>query len=217
MMASRSPLHTVAPRARATRRRLPGPERRALILDAALRAFAANGYDGAAMDEIAEAAGISKAVIYDHVASKRDLYTQLLHATRTDLERLVEEALRAPGDDGEERARAAIDAIYRYVEEQPQAGRLLLLELQGANVSAVGRELEERLSSVLARTLRSETSAFGGQSERELRLQVLAELLKSVVLGGAGWWYRHPDVPREQLVERTVDVVWPAIERTLAT
>jgi AcrR family transcriptional regulator len=214
-MASRSPTQHAVPRTTATRRRLPAPERRALILDAALRAFAANGYDGAAMDEIAVAAGISKAVVYDHVSSKRELYTQLLHATRSELESLVEEALRAPGDDGEERVRAAVDAIYRYVEEHPEASRLLVLELQGANVSAVGRELEEKLSFALARTLGSETPALSDEPDRDLQLVLLAELLKSVVLGGASWWYRHPAVARADLVERTVGVLWPAIERAL--
>lgn len=215
-MASKAPNPIAVPASRETRRRLPGPERRALILEAALCAFAANGYDGAAMDDIAEAAGISKAVVYDHVASKRDLYTQLLHATRTEIEGLVEEALRLPGDDGEERVRAAVDAIYRYVEEHPEASRLLVLELQGANVSAIGLELEEKLSDALARTLGSETAAFGGRADRETQLKILAELLKSAVLGCAGWWYRNPEVAREDLVERTVGVVWPTIERALA-
>jgi AcrR family transcriptional regulator len=200
----------------ATRRRLPAAERRALILDAALRAFAANGYDGAAMDEIAEAAGISKAVVYDHVASKRELYIQLLHAIRSELEGLVETALRVPGEDGEQRVRAAVDAIYRYVEENPEASRLLVLELQGANVSAVGRELEEKLTQALARTLGEETPALGDEADRDLQLAILAELLKSVVLGGAGWWYRHPEATREDLVERAVDVLWPAIARAIA-
>lgn len=215
-MASRSSIRNVVASARGTRRRLPGPERRALILDAALRAFAANGYDGAAMDEIAEAAGISKAVIYDHVASKRDLYTQLLHATRTEIEGLVEVTLRTPGDDGEERVHAAVDAIYRYVEEHPEAARLLVLELQGANVSAIGHELEEKLSDALSRTLGTETGAFSGHPDRERQLKILAELLKSIMLGGAGWWYRHPEIAREDLVERSVDVIWPAIGRAIA-
>jgi AcrR family transcriptional regulator len=214
-MAARSIVPTAAGRARATRRRLPGHERRALILDAGLRAFAAKGYDGAGMDEIAAAAGVSKAVVYDHVASKRELYTQLLHAIRTEIEGLVEEALRTPGSDGEERVRDAVDAIYRYAEQHPAASRLLVLELQGANVSAIGRELEERLASGLARTLGNETSALGDRPDRTLQLEILAELLKSAVLGGAAWWYRYPSVPREALVDRAVGVLWPAIERAL--
>lgn len=210
-------LSAAAPQgAHRSRRRLPAAERRALILGAALRAFAARGYDGAAMDEIAAAAGISKAVVYDHVASKRELYTQLLHAIRDEIERTVEAALRASGTNGEARVRGAVEAIYAYVEEHPDASRLLMLELQGANVSAIGSELEERISSEIARTLVSEVALFAGDPDRELQLKILAELLKSALLGLAGWWYRHPDAPREALVERSVDVVWPALERTLA-
>lgn len=214
-MAARSPIRNVSPTPRGGRRRLPAHERRALILDAALRTFAANGYDGAAMDEIAAAAGISKAVVYDHFASKRELYTQLLHGIRDEIEHTVEAALRSPGA-GEERVHAAVEAIYRYVEEHPEASRLLVLELQGADVSAIGRELEELISDVLARTLSSETSAFADRPDRDLQLKILAELLKSAVLGLVGWWHHQPEVARGDLVERTTAVVWPAIERALA-
>jgi AcrR family transcriptional regulator len=215
-MAARSPIRAVNPAPRGGRRRLPAHERRVLILDAALRTFAANGYDGAAMDEIAAAAGISKAVVYDHVASKRELYTQLLHGIRDEIERTVEGSLRAPGGSGAERVHAAVDAIFRYVEEHPEASRLLVLELQGANVSAVGRELEDRVSDGLARTLGSETGAFADRRDREVQLKILAELLKSAVLGLVSWWYHHTDVPRDDLVARTVEVVWPAIAQALA-
>lgn len=215
-MDARSPLATTQTSRAPGRRRLPGHERRALILQAALSAFAASGYDGAAMDEIAAAAGVSKAVVYDHVASKRDLYTQLLHAIGDEIERTVEEALRADGADGEERVHTAVEAIFVYVEDHSEASRLLVLELQGANVSAIGYELEERISSGLARTLGAETGAFDGHPQRDLRLTILAELIKSAVLGLTGWWYRHPEVARTEIVERTVAVVWPAIEQALA-
>jgi AcrR family transcriptional regulator len=212
-MAPRAPIRAPAQARVTTRRRLPGHERRVLILEAALRTFAANGYDGAAMDEIASAAGISKAVVYDHVASKRDLYTQLLHAIRDEIERTVEEALRAPGVNGEERVAVAVDSIYRYVEEHPQASRLLVLELQGASVSAIGLELEDRLTDHLARTLGSDPTLFERRPDRERQLVILAELFKSAVLGLTNWWYRTPDAARADLVERTVEVVWSAIER----
>lgn len=215
-MAARPPITAPAQDRVATRRRLPGHERRVLILDAALRTFAANGYDGAAMDEIASAAGISKAVVYDHVASKRDLYTQLVHAIRDEIEQTVDEALRAPGVNGRQRVEAAVDAIYRYVEDHPEASRLLVLELQGTSVSAIGRELEDRITGHLARTLGSDPDLFDGHPDRSRQLVILAELLKSAVLGLTNWWYRTPDAERGDLVERTVGVVWPAIERARA-
>jgi AcrR family transcriptional regulator len=199
------------------RRRMPASERRVLILDAALRTFAANGYDGAAMDEIAAAAGISKAVVYDHVSSKRELYTQLLDAIRDDLERAVERSLAPAGLTGEARVRAAVTAVFRYVQEHKEASRLLLLELRGANVSQVGRQLEERITDELAGTLGDEPALFDGHPARTRQLRILAELLKSSVLGVVGWWYRHPDAPRDDLVERSVAVIWPAIERARAS
>jgi AcrR family transcriptional regulator len=195
------------------RRRLPAPERRALILHAALRTFAANGYDGAAMDEIAAAAGISKAVVYDHVPSKRELYTQLLEAIRVDLERAVEQALEPDGLFGEARVRAAVTAIFRYVDENQEASRLLLRELQGAHLSQVGRQLEEHVNEELAQPLREDAGLFAGHPARVRQLRILAELLKSSVMGAVGWWYRHPDTPPDDLIERCVGIIWPAIER----
>ncbi len=194
---------------------MPASERRVLILGAALRTFAANGYDGAAMDEIASAAGISKAVVYDHVSSKRELYTQLLDAIAADLEHTIERSLEPDGLAGEARVRAAVTAVFRYVQENQEACRLLLLELQGANVSQVGRQLEERISVQITQTL-GDAALFGGHPERDRQLRLLAEMLKAGILGLVGWWYRHPDAPRADLVERSVAVIWPAIERARA-
>ncbi len=198
------------------RRRLSAPERRAVILDAALRTFASRGYDGASMDEIAAAAGVSKAVVYDHVASKRELYTVLLDSIRGDLVAVVEGALASVELTGEARVRLATGVFFEYVEQNPEACRLLILELQGAIVSAIGRELEERLTVGIAATLGEDPGLFGGQPHRERHLQILGELLKSAVQGLAGWWFRHPETPREELVEHTVAVLWPAIERARA-
>lgn len=195
------------------RRRLPAPQRRALILDAALRAFADKGYDGASMDEIAAASGISKAVVYDHVASKRDLYTQLLDAIRLDIERAVNDALAPLGMDEERRFHAATDAVYRYVEEHPEASRLLLHELHGANLSPAGRELEQRIGDALARALVDDAALFDGEPDRARQAMIFAELLKWAVLGLARWWHGNPDVSRKDLVDSTVAVLWPAIER----
>jgi AcrR family transcriptional regulator len=211
-MTSRAPAPAFAESRQPVRRRLPGPERRVLILNAALRTFAANGYDGAAMEEIAAAAGISKAVVYDHVASKRELYTHLLELVHRDLERTIKEALSASETDEARRLHAAADALFRYVEEQPEAFRLLLLELQGASVTPLGRELEERITDGLAQRLDGELDLFDGHPDRARQVRIFAELLKSAVLGLARWWHRHPEIPREDLVAHTVALVWPAIE-----
>ena len=59
---------------------MPAGERRAAILDAALSVFAEHGYHAASIDEIARGAEVSKALIYEHFASKQALWASLLDA-----------------------------------------------------------------------------------------------------------------------------------------
>src|SRR5438045_2276540 len=75
--------------------RISGPERRARIETEAARLFAERGYQGTSMEEIAAAAGVTRAVVYDHFASKRDLHEQLLRQQGRGLLEFV--AARAAG------------------------------------------------------------------------------------------------------------------------
>src|SRR3546814_1828647 len=57
---------------------MPRKARRAQLLEAALEVFVAHGYHAAAMDDIADRAGVSKPVLYQHFPGKLDLYLALL-------------------------------------------------------------------------------------------------------------------------------------------
>ncbi len=199
--------------ARRARRRMPAAERRLVILDAAITLFASRGYHATSMEEIAGAAGISKAVVYDHFSSKQELYTRLLERIRGDLDAVVT-ASSDPGEEpGPARVRLAIDAFFGYVEAHPDACRLLFLEVQGtAEAAAIVRELEQKVTATLSASLGENALLFRDHPQRERQLRILAELLKSAIHGLASWWYRNPDVPRAELVDRTVWLVWPAIE-----
>src|SRR3954449_3731388 len=63
---------------RTTPTRLPAARRRRQLLDVALGVFAARGMHGTSMDDIAEAAGVTKPVLYQHFRSKRALFLELL-------------------------------------------------------------------------------------------------------------------------------------------
>ena len=58
--------------------RLPAHQRRRQLLDVAVTVFAENGYHRTSMDQVAEAAGVTKPVLYQHFGSKRKLYLELL-------------------------------------------------------------------------------------------------------------------------------------------
>ena len=66
-------------------KRLTAGERRATILAAAVRAFAAEGYDDTSMDRIAALAKVSKPVLYDHFPSKQALFLTVLQGARDGL------------------------------------------------------------------------------------------------------------------------------------
>ena len=65
--------------------RLPRSARRKQLLAAAQQIFVAHGYHNAAMDDIAERAGVSKPVLYQHFPGKLELYLALLDKHTTEL------------------------------------------------------------------------------------------------------------------------------------
>ena len=83
------------------RTRLPAAERRALLLDCALRAFARGTYRGTTTAEIARAAGVTEPVLYKHFPSKRDLYIACLEAAWERTQARWAEAMEAEDDPAE--------------------------------------------------------------------------------------------------------------------
>src|SRR2546430_6494223 len=83
------------------RKRLSAEARRELIEQAASEVFAERGYHGASIDEIAGRSGVSAPVVYDHFASKQDLYKRLLERHQRDLLDLWR--VQLAGDDPPER------------------------------------------------------------------------------------------------------------------
>src|SRR6201994_2537711 len=98
------------------RRRMPAAQRREVILVAAEETFARSGYHGASLDDIAHAAGVSKALIYEHFESKRELHGSLLDTHADEIFHRLE-AAAAGGESGEQRLRNGIDSFLRYVEQ----------------------------------------------------------------------------------------------------
>lgn len=83
------------------RERLPGPERRQAILDAATRVFVAKSYSGATTAEIAREAGVSEPILYRHFPSKLELYFACLEEAWAHLRRAIEEELAREPDPAE--------------------------------------------------------------------------------------------------------------------
>jgi AcrR family transcriptional regulator len=198
------------------RRRMRAPQRREVILAAAEEVFAANGYHGASLDEIAQAAGISKALIYEHFASKRDLHASLLDAHVAEIFRRLQANAEA-GTTGEERLRGGIDAFLGFVEEHREAWRALFRDATDPEVADLLQRVQAQATGVIAALIAADPGARQDPSvserERELRIEMHAQLLSGAVQSLANWWHDRQDVSRAQLVDRAMEFAWIGIER----
>ena len=105
-------------------RRLTGDERRRQLFDVALRLFAGRGYESTTMDEIAEAAGVTKPLLYQHFSSKRALYRELVGSVAEELLAEIGTATaRAPGP--REQVEDGLVAYFRMLVTHQTAFRLL--------------------------------------------------------------------------------------------
>ncbi|MGB3410403.1 MAG: TetR/AcrR family transcriptional regulator [Microthrixaceae bacterium] len=77
--------------------RLPAPERREQLLRVALEVFAEKGFHATSMNDIADSAGVTKPVLYQHFMSKRDLFIELLAQIGTDLRGTISKATSNAG------------------------------------------------------------------------------------------------------------------------
>ena len=199
------------------RTRLRAPERRDRILAAAVEVFAARGYDGAGMGEIAARAGIVPSVIYDHFPSKRALHVELLERHG---QTLID---RSIGDIAGSSPRAihgaSVAAFFRFVEEDPFVWRFLFRDPPAdAEIAAVHAAIHERATAGLASLVRAgappSDAVLGVPAARATWM--LARAAQGATNGLAAWWYEHPEVPREQVVALATELLWDGFGRLAA-
>jgi AcrR family transcriptional regulator len=198
------------------RKRLTGEQRRAAILDAALSVFADRGYHSSSIDDIAREGGISKALIYEHFASKQDLYAELLEQHAGVLFSALSEAISEAGRSAPARLEVGFDAFYRFVEEHRGAWLMLFREATDPEAVAVLDRITAEVTSFVASVIAEDPGARRTDEDpvtREHGVQVIAQLLVGAVQSLATWWSDHQELPRERIVEMTMDVAWLGLQR----
>jgi len=156
--------------------RLPRSARRKQLLAAAQQIFVAQGYHAAAMDDIAERAGVSKPVLYQHFPGKLELYLALLDTHCDAMVSRVRSAMEATTDN-KDRVRGAIQAYFDFIDHESEAFRLVF-ESDLRNDPAV-RERVDRVESGCIAAITDTIMADTGVSRAR------AELLASGLVGAA--------------------------------
>ncbi len=165
--------------------RLPRSARRKQLLAAAQEVFVANGYHAAAMDDIAERAGVSKPVLYQHFPGKLELYLALLDTQAEALSAAVHEALAAT-DDNRQRIHGVLAAYFGFMDRSEDDGAFrLIFETDLGNEPAV----RDRVEAVAQKTMQAVADTVAGDTGLD---RAAAELLSTALTGAAQvaarWW-----------------------------
>jgi AcrR family transcriptional regulator len=184
--------------------RLTRDARRAQLLVAARDVFAAQGYHAAAMDDIAEKAGVSKPVLYQHFPGKLELYRALLTTYADDLVERVESSIEATADN-EQRVHAAVSAYFDFVAGEGQAYRLVFgTDLRGEPEAAA--VVDSALSRCIDKIAAVVTADAGLDDPRARLLAVGLVGLSRVT--AQYWLESDQDVPRDEAVGLMSSLAW---------
>src|SRR5438477_3293127 len=173
--------------------RLPRSARRKQLLAAAQEVFVAQGYHAAAMDDIAERAGVSKPVLYQHFPGKLELYLALLDTHCDALVAKIRGAMTATTDN-KERVAGAVRAYFEFVGDESEAFRLIF-ESDLRNEPAVRERVDrgERLCiEAITETIMGDTGVSRAPAEL-----LAAGLVGAAVTAAQLWLAGGRQVPKE--------------------
>jgi AcrR family transcriptional regulator len=187
--------------------RLPRSARRKQLLAAAQQIFVAHGYHAAAMDDIAERAGVSKPVLYQHFPGKLELYLALLDTHCDAIIAKVRSAMLATPDN-KERVKGAVRAYFDFMDHESEAFRLVF-ESDLRNDVQVRERVERVEQGCIAAVTDTIISDTGVSPDS-------AALLASGLVGAAGqsaqyWLATGRRVPKDEAEALVAALVWRGI------
>jgi AcrR family transcriptional regulator len=201
------------------KRRMSGADRREAILDAALEEFALAGFHETSLEGVAERAGISKALIYEHFPSKRDLHEALLGRYRHELLERVIGAFSRPGS-AELRLRNGADAFLGFVEDNREPWKLMVRNpMDTDNMTGIGGgqgDIAHAIAALARGDVPQEVEDTQGADEASLRVEFFAQQLVGALRALANWWDDHREVPRLRLVQALMNFVYFGLDRNIS-
>lgn len=187
--------------------RLPRRERRAQLLEAALEVFVQQGYHAAAMDDIAERAGVSKPVLYQHFPGKLELYLAILDSA---CDAIIDNCRRAllATEDNKERVAGAVDVFYAYVAHETGAFRLVF-ESDLTNEPAV-RDHVDRVTTECGDLIAAVIADDTGLPAEAARLLAVS-LVGMAQVSARFWLTGDGELEREQATALVTGLAWRGI------
>jgi AcrR family transcriptional regulator len=188
-----------------TTTRLPAARRRKQLLAVALRVFAERGFHPTSMNDVAEAAGVTKPVLYQHFSSKRELYIELLDEVGGQLRDTIGKATSEAGTPREQ-VTAGFRAYFGFVAEHEAAFQILF---------GGGTRRDEEFAQHVTRVEESIADAIAGLIDVDGldadSRRLLAHGIVGLAEGTSRHWLRAASRDHEQLAEQVAELVWAGL------
>lgn len=195
---------TKAPRARMT-----GAQRRLQLIEVARGLFAERGFEGTSIEEIAQRAGVSKPIVYEHFGGKEGLYAVVVDREMETLLEMVTSSLTK--NRSLYRIQQVALALLTYMEERTDGFRILV---RGESTT-VGEDT--RYSSLLNDAISQVEHILAGDFERRGFDPGLAPLYAQALVGmvsvTAQWWLDVRQPEKEVVAAHLVNLCWNGLTR----
>lgn len=183
---------------------MTGVQRHAQLIEVARGMFALRGLDGATIEDIAAAAGVSKPVVYGHFGSKEALYTQVVDGEFDRVMGVITEALGADAGPRVLIERAAY-GLLDYIENHTDGFRILVRDAPPSQPEGTFATLLSRIAGDVEHILSKE---FGNRGLSPEVGGMYAQMLVGMVAMTGQWWLdaRTPD--KATVAAHLVNLSW---------
>jgi AcrR family transcriptional regulator len=182
---------------------MTGRERREQLMGVARELFAERGYEATSIEEIAEHAGVSKPVVYEHFGNKEGLYTVIADREVHALVNRIKDAL-TPGRPRRTIIRA-VDAFLSYIEDEGAGFRILVRDppagTGGGSLPSVLDEVAQAVEKLLLTEL--ETRGYSRKMA-----PILARCLVGMIAFSGQWWNVAGGPGRKYVAAQIVNLAW---------
>lgn len=204
MAADESTVPEQAKARRDGRGRMTGKERREQLLDIGRALFAQKGFDATSVEEIAQRAGVSKPVVYEHFGGKEGLYAVVVDREMSALLDAVTGALSSSGHPRALLERAAF-ALLDYVECSTDGFRILVRDSPVAQSTGTFASLISDAASQVEHIM---VSQFRQRGFDPKFAPMYAQMLVGMVALTGQWWLDARNPKKADVAAHLVNLAW---------
>jgi len=182
---------------------MSGKERREQLLDIGRALFAQKGFDGTSVEEIAERAGVSKPVVYEHFGGKEGLYAVVVDR---EVRRLLDRITASlDGDHPRLLLEQAASALLEYVEKETDGFRILVRD---SPVASTGGTFASMISDIATQVEHVLAAEFKQRGYDAKFAALYSQALVGMVALTGQWWLDARKPKRDEVAAHLVNLAW---------